>query len=617
MNDRHLSGNAYPTGTTDEFGHPSSGYPGSYASYDPHAASGAAGAHDGGTENYAAPYAGHGQGSYQDPYGAAGYGQDPYGQAAAYDSGQYDTTSWDSTPAHGTPAYHATPSADWDSGSYPTVSGPDTGEQAAYGSDPGGLGTGDAWAAEPQAAAGWSGGPATAGEWETAGWDTGGWDARAWDTGQQPTTEWDSGAYPLAPTATATIPAQSGPTDWERTDWTSADDDHTGQHHTGEHHTGEHHGGEHHAGRHHPDYGHAEFGHTDYGHTDAGHTDAGHGDPGYDEPGYDDAGYGDPGHTEAGHTEAPAPETAEPGMAEWDVADDAPVAGAFPAGPESADEADAAERDGHARWDAAEDSPAGPHPSGGAPVRRGGRRRPKPRRSALLTVAAPSLCVLGVTAVAASAVMQPDGSTQSEDDVPLASSEDGAEVTALAANQQFDTQLESLTAAADDYADRASRTQGRMDLAEKKAEEKRKAEEEAARKEAERQKFFLPVDHRGLSAVYGQAGVNWMSLHTGIDFPVRYGTPVRAATDGTIRTQWHVSYGNLMIITAPDGTETWYAHLSSTVYQSGYVQAGTVVAYTGNSGNSMGPHLHFEVRPGGGSAVDPAAWLRDKGLSPT
>ncbi len=90
-----------------------------------------------------------------------------------------------------------------------------------------------------------------------------------------------------------------------------------------------------------------------------------------------------------------------------------------------------------------------------------------------------------------------------------------------------------------------------------------------------------------------------------------------AATDGTVRTQWNSAYGNMVIVTAKDGTETWYCHLSTAKIRSGPVKAGDVIAYSGNSGNSTGPHLHFEVRPGGATAIDPEAWLRSHGLSPT
>ncbi|MCL2730083.1 MAG: M23 family metallopeptidase, partial [Actinomycetia bacterium] len=138
----------------------------------------------------------------------------------------------------------------------------------------------------------------------------------------------------------------------------------------------------------------------------------------------------------------------------------------------------------------------------------------------------------------------------------------------------------------------------------------------AARKEALRPKFVLPVTQKGLSAYFGQAGVNWMALHTGIDFPVQVGTPVMAVTDGTVRTQWNPSYGNMAIVTAPDGTETWYCHLSSTKIRSGSVKAGTVIAYSGNTGNTTGPHLHLEVRPHGGSPIDPLPWLLAHGLDP-
>ncbi|MFE0092129.1 M23 family metallopeptidase [Streptomyces sp. NPDC058991] len=255
------------------------------------------------------------------------------------------------------------------------------------------------------------------------------------------------------------------------------------------------------------------------------------------------------------------------------------------------------------------------------PVRRAGgargRRRTPAKRSALLTVAVPSVCVMGVAGVAAASVGGLTDGEQQKDDNTAVTAADPSSVEPVAANNALDTQLAALSADARDFGDRASRTQERIDLKARQEAERKKREEEAALRERLRPKFALPVAQHGLSAYYGQAGVNWMSMHTGIDFPVSYGTPVMAATDGTVRTQWNSAYGNMAIVTAADGTETWYCHLSSTKIRSGKVKAGEVIAYSGNSGNSTGPHLHFEVRPGGGSAIDPLSWLRSHGLSPT
>ncbi|WP_351235483.1 M23 family metallopeptidase [Streptomyces sp. NPDC002133] len=255
------------------------------------------------------------------------------------------------------------------------------------------------------------------------------------------------------------------------------------------------------------------------------------------------------------------------------------------------------------------------------PVRRSGgsrgRRRTPAKRSAMLTVAVPSVCVMGVAGVAAASVSGLTGGDEKKDDTTAVTAADPSSVKPVAVNNKLDTQLAALSADARDFGDRASRTQERIDLKARQEAERKKREDEAARREALRPKFALPVSQNGLSAYYGQAGVNWMSMHTGIDFPVSYGTPVMAATDGTVRTQWNSAYGNMAIVTAADGTETWYCHLSSTKIRSGSVKAGDVIAYSGNSGNSTGPHLHFEVRPGGGSAIDPLSWLRSHGLNPT
>ncbi|MEU6193133.1 M23 family metallopeptidase [Streptomyces sp. NPDC047061] len=242
------------------------------------------------------------------------------------------------------------------------------------------------------------------------------------------------------------------------------------------------------------------------------------------------------------------------------------------------------------------------------------RRRTPPKRSALLTVAVPSVCVMGVAGIAAASVNSLTGDGKDT----TASASDAQSVKPSAANSKLDAQLRTLSAGANDFADRASRTQERIDLKAQQESEKKRAAAEAARKERLRPKYALPVTQKGLSAYFGQAGVNWMSVHTGIDFPVSYGTTVMAATDGVVSTKWNSAYGNMMIVTAKDGTETWYCHLSSYRVAAGTtVKAGDPIAYSGNSGNSTGPHLHFEVRPAGGAAIDPLPWLRSHGLDPT
>ncbi|WP_186768120.1 M23 family metallopeptidase [Streptomyces qinzhouensis] len=254
------------------------------------------------------------------------------------------------------------------------------------------------------------------------------------------------------------------------------------------------------------------------------------------------------------------------------------------------------------------------------PVRRAGnggrgRRRTPAKRSALLTVAVPSACVMGVAGIAAASVGDIGAEPkQKEDTTTLAAADTSMEQ--IAANSRMDTQLAALSAEARDFGDRASRTQERIDLKARQEAERQKREEEAKKREALRPKFALPVQQKGLSTYYGQSGVNWMALHTGIDFPVDYGTEVMAATDGTVRTQFNRAYGNMVILTAPDGTETWYCHLASSKVRYGKVKAGDVIGYAGDSGNSTGPHLHFEVRPNGGSHVNPLVWLQSKGLNP-
>jgi Peptidase family M23/Putative peptidoglycan binding domain len=100
-------------------------------------------------------------------------------------------------------------------------------------------------------------------------------------------------------------------------------------------------------------------------------------------------------------------------------------------------------------------------------------------------------------------------------------------------------------------------------------------------------------------------------LHSGIDFPAPEGTPVGAAGVGSVIFAGYNSggYGNLVVVQHRLGYTSWYAHLSSIAVSSGQaVDGGTRIGYVGSTGNSTGPHLHFEVRRYD-TPIDPAPLL--------
>ena len=105
-------------------------------------------------------------------------------------------------------------------------------------------------------------------------------------------------------------------------------------------------------------------------------------------------------------------------------------------------------------------------------------------------------------------------------------------------------------------------------------------------------------------------GSRWGRMHEGIDIAVASGTPVNAAAAGTvIYAGWVSGYGNIVVIDHGNGLSTAYAHNSSLVVgQGAVVGRGSVVALSGNTGHSTGPHVHFEVRVNG-APVDPLGYL--------
>ena len=100
-------------------------------------------------------------------------------------------------------------------------------------------------------------------------------------------------------------------------------------------------------------------------------------------------------------------------------------------------------------------------------------------------------------------------------------------------------------------------------------------------------------------------------FHTGIDFPVPAGTPVRAAGYGCVQAAgWDAGgYGNLVVIGHRLGMTSWYAHLRRIAVRPGAcIGAGDLVGSVGSTGRSTGPHLHFELRLRG-AALNPLSGL--------
>ncbi|MFJ6738730.1 M23 family metallopeptidase [Streptomyces sp. NPDC091279] len=155
----------------------------------------------------------------------------------------------------------------------------------------------------------------------------------------------------------------------------------------------------------------------------------------------------------------------------------------------------------------------------------------------------------------------------------------------------------------------------------KKSAAKTSAKTAAAKKNAS---WIAPVKSYTLSASYAQAGGMWQSTHSGQDFAVSTGTDVRAAHGGTVVKAGGngagdgPAYGNAVVIKHANGTYSQYAHLSRIDVKVGQVvSTGQHIALSGSTGNSSGPHLHFEIRTTAnyGSAVNPVAFLRTQGVS--
>lgn len=124
-----------------------------------------------------------------------------------------------------------------------------------------------------------------------------------------------------------------------------------------------------------------------------------------------------------------------------------------------------------------------------------------------------------------------------------------------------------------------------------------------------------PIKDGKITTPFGKKGNMWRTgSHTGVDYAVPQGTDVLAAANGLIlKASWGAPFG-IHLIQKVEGQKVWviYAHLSKSLVKPGMtVVKGQHIGESGNSGNSSGPHLHFEARTHAtyklGTALDPEA----------
>jgi murein DD-endopeptidase MepM/ murein hydrolase activator NlpD len=190
----------------------------------------------------------------------------------------------------------------------------------------------------------------------------------------------------------------------------------------------------------------------------------------------------------------------------------------------------------------------------------------------------------------------------------------GAGVVALGAGSALPA-LGSPTAAgpsgADIHKDGASTAQAPANPARGAAQASRSQSRTAAPKPKANVVWLKPAQGP-LSSTFG---IRWGVLHAGDDIAAPYGSQVRASNAGVITiARWYGGYGNLIEIDHGNGVKTRYGHNSKLLVHEGQkVNAGDVVSLVGSTGDSTGPHCHFEVRIDD-KPVDPLPWLRARGL---
>lgn len=125
--------------------------------------------------------------------------------------------------------------------------------------------------------------------------------------------------------------------------------------------------------------------------------------------------------------------------------------------------------------------------------------------------------------------------------------------------------------------------------------------------------WVKPTTGYSLTSGFGQ---RWGTLHAGVDLAAPSGTPIVAARSGTVSlARWYGGYGYAVKIDHGSGVSTLYGHNSKLLVSAGQkVSAGQRISLMGSTGDSTGPHLHFEVHLGG-DPVNPVPYLRERGIT--
>ena len=123
--------------------------------------------------------------------------------------------------------------------------------------------------------------------------------------------------------------------------------------------------------------------------------------------------------------------------------------------------------------------------------------------------------------------------------------------------------------------------------------------------------LIYPLDHISVTSSFGPRSIGY---HSGVDFAASIGTPVYAAADGeVVKAEYHWSWGNYVKLKHGVQVYTLYAHNSKLAVSEGdVVRQGQLIAYSGDTGNVTGPHVHFELYLGGSATtyrVDPMPYL--------